>query len=427
MLDNKLLREHTDEVCTALKTRGFEFETTTFLELENKRKELQIQTQELQNLRNTISKDIGKTKANGGDITPLLKQVDSFGVQLDENKKQLESVLSQLKEIMLGLPNIPSKDVPVGSDENDNTIINTWGEKPTFDFPPQDHADLAEHIGIDFATASKISGTRFALMQGDIAKLHRALIQFMLDEHTQNGYTETYVPYLVNADSLYGTGQLPKFEEDLFKTSLHGEEGEARELYLIPTAEVPLTNIVRNEIIKESDLPLKFSAHTPCFRSEAGSYGRDTRGLIRQHQFEKVELVQIVKAEDSANALEELTNNAESILQKLNLHYQKVLLCTGDIGFSANKTYDLEVWLPSQNTYREISSCSSFDSFQARRMNLRYKDGAGKMQTLHTLNGSGLAVGRTLVAIIENYQNQDGSITIPNILQPYMNGKNTIK
>jgi seryl-tRNA synthetase len=318
--------------------------------------------------------------------------------------------------------------VPIGNDENDNQIISTWGEVPQFDFEIQDHVDLGESLGgLDFKTASKISGARFIVMSGQIAKLHRALTQFMLDTHTNNGYTETYVPYLVNADSLYGTGQLPKFEEDLFKTSLHGEEGEAKELYLIPTAEVPLTNIARDTIIDESYLPRQYVAHTPCFRSEAGSYGRDTRGLIRQHQFEKVELVHIVKPEESYQVLEQLTQNAENILQQLGLAYRKVALATGDLGFSAAKTYDLEVWIPSQNTYREISSCSNFEDFQARRMNLRYKNPNGEMKNLHTLNGSGLAVGRTLVAIMENYQNADGSITIPECLRVYMNGQNLIK
>jgi seryl-tRNA synthetase len=427
MLDIKFLRENPQKVYESLKTRGFDFDVEEFTKLEQSRKSLQVATQELQNKRNTISKSIGQTKASGGDIKPLLAQVDEFGEKLDNNKKELDVILGNIKDITLGLPNIPSLDAPIGTSEEENKVISSWGEKPKFDFEVADHADIAENIGIDFATASKVTGTRFAVMQGDIAKLHRALIQFMLDTHTQNGYLETYVPYLVNADSLYGTGQLPKFEADLFKTSLHGEEGDAKELYLIPTAEVPLTNMVRDEIIEEKDLPLKFTAHTPCFRSEAGSYGRDTRGLIRQHQFEKVELVQIVKPEESQNALEELTSNAESILQKLGLHYQKIILCTGDIGFSASKTYDLEVWLPSQNTYREISSCSTFDAFQARRMNLRYKNSDGKMENLHTLNGSGLAAGRTLVAIIENYQNADGSISIPKVLQNYMGGKNTIK
>lgn len=427
MLENKFLRENAQEIATLLKTKNFDFDYQEFLILEATRKSLQIQVQELQNLRNTVSKNIGKTKASGGDIKPLLTQVDEFGTKLDDAKKELNIVLEKIKNITLGLPNIPSTDSPVGLSEDGNQVVASWGKKPTFDFKVQDHADIGEKIGLDFATASKISGTRFVVITGRLAKLHRALTQFMLDTHTDNGYTEAYVPYLVNADSLYGTGQLPKFEADLFKTSLHGEEGEAKELYLIPTAEVPLTNMFRDEIIKDTDLPLKFTAHTPCFRSEAGSYGRDTRGLIRQHQFEKVELIQIVKSENSAQALEELTGSAESILQALNLHYQKIILCTGDTGFSASKTYDLEVWLPAQNAYREISSCSSFDGFQARRMNLRTKNSDGQTEALHTINGSGLAVGRTLVAIIENYQNQDGSITIPKVLQRYMNGESLIK
>jgi seryl-tRNA synthetase len=428
MLDNKLLRNQTQKVAELLKTRGFEFNVDKFLALENQRKELQIKTQELQNKRNSISKSIGQAKAKGEDIKPLLAQVDEFGKNLDDNKKQLDIILNELKNITLGIPNIPHSSVPIGNDENDNQIISTWGEVPQFDFEIQDHVDLGESLGgLDFKTASKISGARFIVMSGQIARLHRALTQFMLDTHTNNGYTETYVPYLVNADSLYGTGQLPKFEEDLFKTSLHGEEGEAKELYLIPTAEVPLTNIARDTIIDESYLPRQYVAHTPCFRSEAGSYGRDTRGLIRQHQFEKVELVHIVKPEESYQVLEQLTQNAENILQQLGLAYRKVALATGDLGFSAAKTYDLEVWIPSQNTYREISSCSNFEDFQARRMNLRYKNPNGEMKNLHTLNGSGLAVGRTLVAIMENYQNADGSITIPECLRVYMNGQNLIK
>ena len=327
------------------------------------------------------------------------------------------------------IPNIPHPSVPEGQSEDDNIELTKWGEPKKFDFEPKDHVDLGESLGLDFSTAAKISGSRFVVITGKLAKLQRALTQFMLDQHTEkNGYTETYAPYLVNADSLRGTGQLPKFEADLFKTHLHGEEGEAKALYLIPTAEVPVTNIVRDSILKDSELPLKFVAHTPCFRSEAGSYGKDTRGLIRQHQFEKVELVQISKPDKSYDVLEELTQHAEGILKLLELPYRKVILCTGDLGFSSAKTYDLEVWLPGQASYREISSCSCFEGFQARRMQLRWKNPESKeSEFLHTLNGSGLAVGRTLVAVIENYQNADGSITIPKVLQSYMGGITTIK
>ena len=427
MLDNKILRNNAEEVANKLKTRGFNFDFKEFLELEVKRKKLQITTQELQNKRNIISKDIGKTKASGGDLKPLLKKVEEFSAELAQNKKTLEIVQEKLTSITLNLPNIPHINTPIGAMEADNKIISKWGEIPQFDFEISDHTDLGEKLGLDFTRASKIAGARFSLLTGALAKLHRALIQFMLDEHIKNNYVEAYVPYLVNADSLYGTGQLPKFEIDLFKTFLHGSEDDAKPLYLIPTAEVPLTNIHRDEIIKEQDLPIKYTAHTPCFRSEAGAYGRDTKGLIRQHQFEKVELVQIVKAQDSDKVLIELTQSAENILQALKLPYQKVALCSGDIGFSANQTYDLEVWLPAQNTYREISSCSSFGDFQARRLNLRYKNSENKTELLHTINGSGLAVGRTLVAIMENYQNIDGSISIPKVLQNYMGGLTIIR
>ncbi len=427
MLDTKLLRNDTELVATLLKKRGFNFDTSEFLALETKRKDLQVATQELQNKRNAVSKSIGQKKREGVDITPLLAEVDEFGHALDAAKKELAELLEQLDIIISSLPNIPDESVPEGTDEADNIEISTWGEIPSFDFVIKDHVELGETLGgLNFKTATKVTGARFIIKHGEIAHLHRALAQFMLDTHTANGYLETYAPYLVNKDSLYGTGQLPKFEEDLFKTSLHGE-AESKELYLIPTAEVPLTNIVRGEIIPSEDLPLKFVAHTPCFRSEAGAYGRDTRGLIRQHQFEKVELVHIVSPETSNDVLEELTANAEHILQLLNLPYRKVILCTGDLGFSATKTYDLEVWVPAQDTYREISSCSNTEGFQARRMNLRTKTKDGTTQPLHTLNGSGLAVGRTLIAVMENYQNEDGSITIPEVLQKYMNGKTLIK
>ncbi|MDB9974585.1 serine--tRNA ligase [Candidatus Thioglobus sp.] len=429
MLESKLLRGNIDFVVEQLKRRNFTFDVDEFNKLEDQRKVIQVQTQELQNLRNTKSKAIGQAKASGEDIKPLLDEVSSLGESLDGAKSELNALQFKIDEIAMAIPNIPHPSVPEGLSEDDNLEILKWGEPKKFDFEPKDHVDLGEMHGIDFAAAAKISGARFVVMTGKIAKLQRALTQFMLDHHTEvNGYTETYVPYLVNADSLMGTGQLPKFEADLFKTHLHGEEGDAKSLYLIPTAEVPVTNIVRDSIIKESDLPLKFVAHTPCFRSEAGSYGRDTRGLIRQHQFEKVELVQISKPSDAYDVLEELTAHAEGILKLLELPYRKVSLCTGDLGFSSAKTYDLEVWLPGQSAYREISSCSCFEAFQARRMQLRWKNSVTKeSEFLHTLNGSGLAVGRTLVAVIENYQNADGSITIPKVLQGYMGGSTKIK
>ena len=429
MLENKLLRGSINFVVEQLKRRNFTFDVDEFNNLEDQRKVIQVQTQELQNLRNTKSKAIGKAKASGEAIEPLLEEVSNLGKKLDDVKASLTNLQLKIDEIVMAIPNLPHASVPEGASESDNLELLKWGEPKKFEFKPKDHVDLGEIHGIDFAAAAKISGARFVVMTGKIAKLQRALTQFMLDHHTEvNGYTETYVPYLVNADSLTGTGQLPKFEADLFKTHLHGEEGEAKALYLIPTAEVPVTNIVRDSIIKESDLPLKFVAHTPCFRSEAGSYGRDTRGLIRQHQFEKVELVQISKPTDSYDVLEELTAHAEGILKLLELPYRKVTLCTGDLGFSSAKTYDLEVWLPGQSAYREISSCSCFEGFQARRMQLRWKNSDTKeSEYLHTLNGSGLAVGRTLVAVIENYQNADGSITVPKVLQGYMGGLTKIK
>ena len=431
MLESKLLRGNIDFVVEQLKRRNFSFEVDEFNALEEQRKIIQVQTQELQNLRNTKSKSIGQAKASGENIEPLLEEVSELGEKLDDAKAQLHGIQLKISEIVLSIPNIPHPSVPEGDSEDDNDEVFSWPEKgpEKLDFEPKDHVDIGEMHGIDFAAAAKISGSRFVVITGKLAKLQRALTQFMLDHHTeQNGYTETYAPYLVNSDSLMGTGQLPKFEADLFKTHLHGEEGDARALYLIPTAEVPVTNIVRDSILKESDLPVKFVAHTPCFRSEAGSYGKDTRGLIRQHQFEKVELVQISKPSESYKILEELTSDAEGILQMLELPYRKVVLCTGDLGFSAAKTYDLEVWLPGQNAYREISSCSCFEAFQARRMQLRWKNPeTNESEFLHTLNGSGLAVGRTLVAVIENYQNADGSITIPKVLQSYMGGLTKIK
>jgi len=429
MLDSKLLRGNIDFVVEQLKRRNFTFDVAQYNKLEDQRKVIQVQTQDLQNLRNTKSKAIGQAKASGENMQPLLDEVSELGQKLDDAKSKLQGIQAKIEEIVMAIPNIPHPSVPEGDSEDDNIEILKWGKPETLDFDIKDHVELGEMHGMDFTAAAKISGARFVVITGQLAKLQRALTQFMLDHHIEkNGYTETYAPYLVNADSLTGTGQLPKFEADLFKTHLHGEEGEAKALYLIPTAEVPVTNIVRESIIKDSELPLKFVAHTPCFRSEAGSYGKDTRGMIRHHQFEKVELVQISKPDNSYEVLEELTSHAEGILQLLELPYRKVNLCTGDLGFASAKTYDLEVWLPGQKAYREISSCSCFEEFQARRMQLRWKNPETKeTEFLHTLNGSGLAVGRTLVAVMENYQNADGSIAIPKVLQSYMGGITTIK
>lgn len=429
MLSKKQLRNDIKAIEVALKKRNFSFDASALSDLEDRRKKNQIETQEIQNCRNTQSKSIGKAKAAGEDINPLLKAVAGLGDKLDAAKTELQSIQAEIDTIVMGLPNIPHESVPEGNSEDDNIEVSKWGEPGQYNFEVKDHVDLGGLYGLDFETAAKIAGSRFCVMTGKIAKLHRALTQFMLDHHTENnGYTEAYVPYLVNAQSLTGTGQLPKFEADLFKTSLHGEEGEAKSLYLIPTGEVPITNIMRGKIVKESDLPIKFVGHTPSFRSEAGAYGRDTRGLIRQHQFEKVEMVQVVKAQDSYQVLEELTGHAEGILQVLELPYRKVNLCAGDLGFSAAKTYDLEVWLPGQNAYREISSCSCFEAFQARRLQLRWKNPeTNKPELLHTLNGSGLAVGRTLVAVLENHQQADKSIKIPGVLHKYMGGITIIK
>ncbi|HEY5733661.1 MAG TPA: serine--tRNA ligase, partial [Gammaproteobacteria bacterium] len=385
--------------------------------------ELQIHTQELQNQRNSKSKNIGKAKAAGEDIQPLLDEVAKLGDELKQAEQALSQLQTEISDYTLGIPNIPHDSVPVGNDESDNREERTWGEPRAFDFDPKDHVDLGDVLAqVDFEVASKLTGSRFVVLSNGIARLHRALIQFMLDTHTnEHGYTETYVPYLVNADSLQGTGQLPKFEEDLFK--VEGESG----FYLIPTAEVPVTNIVRDVIVEDDYMPRKWVAHTPCFRSEAGSYGKDTRGMIRQHQFEKVEMVQAVRPDESWDALEELTGHAEAILQKLDLPYRVLTLCTGDTGFSSAKTYDLEVWLPGQQKYREISSCSNFTDFQARRLQARWRNPeTGKPELLHTINGSGLAVGRALVAVMENYQNQDGSVTVPEVLRPYMGGAEQI-
>jgi len=422
MLDPKLLRNEAEEIAAQLKRRGFELDLDLLAQLEQERKQAQLEAQELQTERNARSKNIGKAKAAGEDITPLLKEIEDLGDRHKVAEARLAEVLDKLNDVALGIPNLPQADVPAGQDETENEEVSRWGEPRQFDFEPKDHVDLGAALnGMDFETAAKISAARFVTLQGPLARLQRALTQFMLDTHSeQHGYTETYVPYLVNAESLKGTGQLPKFEADLFKV----DDGE---FYLIPTAEVPVTNIVRDTITEDASLPLKFVAHTPCFRSEAGSHGRDVRGLIRQHQFEKVELVQIVKPQDSQAAHEELTAHAEKILQMLELPYRKVNLCTGDLGFSSTKTYDLEVWLPSQQTYREISSCSNFGDFQARRLQARWRNPeTGKPELVHTLNGSGLAVGRTLLALMENHQQADGSITIPATLRPYLGGQEKI-
>ncbi len=423
MIDPKLLRNSAEEVKANLARRGFDFDADAYLTLEEKRKALQVDTENLQSERNTRSKAIGQAKAKGEDIAPLLEAVADLGDRLEAGQSDLHAVQTELRDIELGLPNLLHDDVPDGSDEDDNIEIRRWGEKPNLEFEARDHIELGEGLGLlDFDAASKISGARFVVLRGALAKMQRALISFMLDIHAgEHGYEEAYVPYLVHANALEGTGQLPKFEADLFKTDAETP------MYLIPTAEVPLTNIGRDEIFEADQLPLRYTAHTPCFRSEAGSYGRDTRGMIRQHQFEKVELVQLVAADDSGAALEELTGHAEKILQLLELPYRVVVLCAGDIGFGATKTYDLEVWLPGNEVYREISSCSNCTDFQARRMHARRRNpDTGKPELLHTLNGSGVAAGRALLAIMENYQQADGSVRIPEALKPYMGGAETL-
>ena len=407
MLDQKLVRNNLQEVADKLIKKGFKLDVAKLNSLEESRKQLQIDTENLQSERNSKSKEIGKLKAQGEDTTGVMAAVSAFGTQLDAKKIELKAVQDRLNIMLMEIPNIPHESVPPGADEEDNQEVLTWGQKPSFNFTVKDHVDLGEGLGgLDFGAAIKVTGARFMVLKGPLARLHRALIQFMLNSHIhEHDYEEVYVPYLVNADSLRGTGQLPKFEEDLFKVP-----GE-RDLYLIPTAEVPVTNLVRDEIVDANKLPLRFTCHTPCFRSEAGSHGRDTRGLVRQHQFEKVEMVQMVRPSESTVALEELTGHAENILKSLGLAYRKVILCGGDLGFSAIKTYDLEVWLPGQEKYREISSCSNMGDFQARRMQARWRNPeTGKPELLHTLNGSGLAVGRTLLAILENYQQEDGSV-----------------
>ena len=420
MLDIQLLRNNIDELAQRLAGRGYTLDVATFQALETERKTLQTRTQDLQASRNSLSKQIGQLKSKGEDASAVMAEVAKLKEELEANEVRLGDLLKELDAFVATIPNTPQTSVPVGKSEVDNVEVSRWGTPRSFDFPVKDHVDLGEGLGqLDFAVAAKIAGARFSLLKGPLARMHRALAQFMLDVHTsEHGYTEVYSPYLVNAASMTGTGQLPKFEADLFKIL----RADAEPLYLIPTAEVPVTNIVRDEILAQEALPLKFVCHTPCFRSEAGSYGKDTRGMIRQHQFDKVELVQIVAADQSYAAHEELTRHAETILEKLELPYRRITLCTGDMGFSSSKTYDLEVWLPAQNTYREISSCSNFESFQARRMQARCRNDKNKTELVHTLNGSGLAVGRTLVAIMENYQNADGSISIPAALRPYMGG-----
>jgi len=418
MLDPQLLRNDLDSVAEKLLIKGYQLDKKQFIELEAQRKSLQVQVEDLRSQRNTESKKIGQAKAAGEDIQPLLAAVASLGDELKVSEQSLVMLQEKLNDLLAGIPNIPHESVPPGKDESDNVELRRWGDPWVFDFQPRDHVDLGAELGMDFEMAAKLTGSRYVVMQGSLATLHRVLTQFMLDTHSrQNGYTESYVPYIVNSDSLRGTGQLPKFEEDLFKLNTEQDN------YLIPTAEVPVTNILRDEIISADQLPFKRVAHTPCFRSEAGSYGRDTRGMIRQHQFEKVELVQAVSSEDSWRALDELTGHAEGILQALELPYRVVNLCGGDLGFGSAKTHDLEVWLPGQQAYREISSCSNFGSFQARRMQARWRNPeTGKPELLHTINGSGLAVGRALVAVMENYQQQDGSIVVPPVLRSYMGG-----
>lgn len=429
MLDIQVLRNDLAGVAARLATRGYTLDTVKFEQLEAERKSIQTRTQELQAKRNSSSKLIGQAKAKGEDVSAIMAEVGALGEELKQLEAKLPLLLQEMDAFLAVIPNTPHATVPVGKSEADNFEVRKVGAVPTFTFAVQDHVSIGEGLGgLDFETATKIAGARFSLLKGPLARMHRALAQFMLDTHTeQHGYTETYVPYLVNADSMRGTGQLPKFEEDLFKVPRQSSEESEQNFYLIPTAEVPVTNMVRDSIVSLEKLPLKFVAHTPCFRSEAGSYGRDTRGMIRQHQFDKVELVQIVRPDQSYDALEQLLAHAETILQKLALPYRVMKLCTGDMGFSSAMTYDIEVWLPAQNVYREISSCSNFEAFQARRMQARFRNEQGKPELLHTINGSGLAVGRTLVAILENYQQADGSVVVPEVLRPYMGGLEHIR
>jgi len=423
MLDPQLLRTDPDAVAARLADRGYDFDADAWRDMDARRKELQVRTQELQNLKNQSAKSIGEAKRRGEDIQPLLDEVKSLGDELGQVEAEFATIRDEQQALMMGMPNLQLDDVPAGRDETDNVEVLKWGEPTAFEFEPRDHIELGELSGqLDAASAAKLAGSRFTVLKGGLSRLHRALAQYMLDVHTQeHGYTELYLPYLVNAQAMTGTGQLPKFGDDAFATT------DEQPRYLIPTAEVPMTNMVADEIIDADELPLRFTAHTPCFRREAGSYGQDTRGMIRQHQFEKVELVQVTRPGDSSAALEELTGHAEVILQRLELPYRKIVLCTGDMGFSAAKTYDLEVWLPGQGAYREISSCSVCTDFQARRMKARWRNPeTGKPELVHTLNGSGLAVGRTLIAVMENYQQRDGSIRVPEVLKPYLGGIDTI-
>lgn len=427
MLDIQLLRKDLQSVADRLSARGFSLDVNQFNALESTRKGLQTQTEELQAKRNALSKQIGQLKAKGEDVSAVMAEVAGLGDALKQNETQLAELQETINAFLLNVPNLPHESVPEGADEHGNVELRRWGTPATFDFQVKDHADLGEGLGLDFETAANLSGSRFAVLKGQMAKLHRALAQFMLDTHTEeHGYTEHYTPYIVRGQTLQGTGQLPKFADDLFSVKKGGDAEGSEPLYLIPTAEVTLTNLVADRMLSYKDLPIKMTAHSPCFRSEAGSYGRDTRGLIRQHQFDKVEMVRIEHPDQSYAALDEMTGHAEKILQKLGLPHRVIVLCTGDMGFGATRTHDIEVWLPAQNTYREISSCSNCEAFQARRMKARFKNEAGKTELVHTLNGSGLAVGRTLVAVLENYQQADGSVVIPEVLRPYMGGKSVL-
>ncbi len=426
MLDIQLLRTQLDSVAQRLATRNFTLDVAAFQSMEDERKGLQTRTQELQSKRNSLSKQIGMLKGKGEDASAVMAEVGGLGDELKACEARLTALQGELNDFLARIPNLPNEAVPVGKDESGNVEVRRWGTPREFDFAVKDHADVGEPLGLDFDTAAKLSGARFCFMKGGMARLHRAIAQLMLDTQTQeHGYTECYTPYIVNPDVLFGTGQLPKFADDMFRVERGGEDGQTQ--YLISTSEISLTNTVKDTLLKAEDLPLKLTAHTPCFRSEAGSYGRDTKGMIRQHQFDKVEMVRITKPEDSYAALEEMVGNAEAVLQKLNLPYRVVALCTGDMGFSVARTYDLEVWLPAQGTYREISSVSNCEAFQARRMQARYKNEAGKNELVHTLNGSGLAVGRTLVAVLENYQQADGTVVVPDALRPYMGGLEVLK
>ncbi len=427
MIDIQLLRKDIDNVAVRLATRKFQLDVARFSAMEAERRQIQMRAEELQGQRNALSKQIGMAKGKGEDTTSLMAQVAAIADDLKSSTTHLEKVQSTQSDFMLSLPNLPHQSVPIGKDESENVEVRRHGAPPEFDFTVKDHVDVGTPLGLDFDAGTKLAGARFSVMKGPLARMHRALAQFMLDTHVgTHGYTECYTPYIVNAESLRGTGQLPKFEADLFAVKKGGQEGDNEPMYLIPTSEVSLTNIVRDQILTADALPIKMTAHTPCFRSEAGSHGRDTRGMIRQHQFDKVEMVQIVHPETSLDALEQMVGHAEIILQKLGLAYRVVALCTGDIGFSATKTYDIEVWLPAQNTYREISSLSNCDAFQARRMQTRFRNAQGKLELVHTLNGSGLAVGRTLVAVLENCQQADGSVAVPEVLWPYMGGIKTL-